>query len=303
MLFPPKFGLGLKTFRENLDVSTNIKTKSQMTYFRTTTLSAVLAIARAIELQTETELIPSFSLPSFDIGIPSLGGIMDIPVLGDGLGYIGDGVNIVQDGINTGLDYTLDGLGYVADETVDLIGDIPVVGGTLVDIGEFGLDVAEFGYDVVSIPFDTLEGLTGIPLTPSSMLEYTWNGDFVDDFVGTVDWVTSGDFIGDTIMAPVDFVNYVSDGGNWEAMGKTLLIGGGALLSGDPEGAAEVWGNKDLYTEDFWDELDRKKREAEDNYNDYKQSCKDLHVEYLASIEDGYSTYLQSAEELYETYT
>jgi len=220
-----------------------------MTNSKTTTLSAVLAIARAIELRAEFISIPGIDIPS----IPSLGGIMDVPVLGDGLELIDDGIDIVQDGIETGLDYTLDGLEYVADKTVGLIGDIPVVGDTLLDVGEITGDVLSTGYGIVSLPFETLENLTGLPFTPDGLLEYTWNMDFIDDFVGTVDWVTSGDFLD----APVDFVNYVGDGDNWEAMGKTLLIGGGALINGDPETAAEVWGNKKLYLGDTWDEFDR----------------------------------------------
>ena len=59
-----------------------------------------------------------------------------------------------------------------------------------------------------------------------------------------------------------DAVDYVGDGDNWEAIGKTL--GGGAmkLIKGDFDSAVDIWGDKDLYFGDTWDEMEW---EAEEN--------------------------------------
>jgi len=252
-----------------------------MTNYKSNTLYAVLATARAIQLQTKDIDLGFVSIPTY---IPSVGDIMDIPVIGDGLDLVGDGINIVQDGVETGLDYTLEGLEVVADETVGLIEDIPVIGGTLVDIGEITGDVLTTTYEIASLPFSTLENLTGIPLTPEGLLDYTWNLEFIDDAVDAVDFVTSGDIITATYHAPMDFVNYVGDGENWEAIGKTLLMGGGALISGDPETAAEVWGNKDLYDGDTWNKFDEQKRQLEESFNAYKANCDTLYAAYLTDI-------------------
>ena len=53
-----------------------------------------------------------------------------------------------------------------------------------------------------------------------------------------------------------DAVDYVGDGDNWEAIGKTL--GGGALelIKGDFDSAVDIWGDEDLYSGDTWDEME-----------------------------------------------
>ena len=48
----------------------------------------------------------------------------------------------------------------------------------------------------------------------------------------------------------VDFSEWASNVGNWEALGKTYLEGGGEFLTGDWDEALEIFANKDNYTED-----------------------------------------------------
>jgi len=50
----------------------------------------------------------------------------------------------------------------------------------------------------------------------------------------------------------VDTVNWMGDGSNWEAAGKTLGYGSLALITGNPDTAWELWTNEDLYTGDGW---------------------------------------------------
>lgn len=53
-----------------------------------------------------------------------------------------------------------------------------------------------------------------------------------------------------------DAWGWVSDDSNWEALGKTLLGGTVALLNGNPDQAVALWGNKEHYTGDFYDQIE-----------------------------------------------
>ena len=91
---------------------------------------------------------------------------------------------------------------------------------------------------------------------------------FVDTFNDVGDWFAD-DFTSfwedDVGGAFGDAWGWVSDGGNWEAFGTTLLGGTVALLSGDPDAALAMWGNADHYTADYWDEMEEKKRKAKED--------------------------------------
>ena len=67
--------------------------------------------------------------------------------------------------------------------------------------------------------------------------------DFIDGLEDGFDWVTNGD--------------------NWEALGKTLGTGALLALSGDFDAAGDLLGNEDLYTGEGYDEIERKKEEYE----------------------------------------
>merc|ERR1711978_478857 len=66
-----------------------------------------------------------------------------------------------------------------------------------------------------------------------------------------------GDFVVDDIGgAFTDAYDWASNEGNWAALGKTLLEGTKLVFEGDFDGAAEMWGNDEHYTEEFWKELE-----------------------------------------------
>jgi hypothetical protein len=72
-------------------------------------------------------------------------------------------------------------------------------------------------------------------------------GEFiVDGFEDVGEWF-EGDFVDfwedDVGGAFEDAWGWVSDGGNWEAFGTTLLGGTIALLTGNPDDAIAMWGN------------------------------------------------------------
>ena len=83
-------------------------------------------------------------------------------------------------------------------------------------------------------------------------------GNWVEDDVGG--------FFEDTIGGAFeDAWGWVSDDANWEALGTTLLGGTVALLSGNPDEALAMWGNKEHYTGDFYDEIEEKKAAVKRN--------------------------------------
>ena len=83
-------------------------------------------------------------------------------------------------------------------------------------------------------------------------------GNWVEDDVGG--------FFEDTIGGAFeDAWGWVSDDANWEALGTTLLGGTVALLSGNPDEALAMWGNKEHYTGAFYDEIEEKKAAVKRN--------------------------------------
>ena len=153
--------------------------------------------------------------------------VNDIPdVLDDGLDYLDQGLDYTISGLDTALDYTVEGLGDFAEYT------------HLDDAWDYTVDGLETTYDW------TVEGLDDLGVT-----------DFVEDDLGG--------FFGDIGDGLVDAWDWASNDGNWEAFGKTMLAGGSAFFKGDFDTAGDIWGNDEMYTEKFWNDLDAQKKEYE----------------------------------------
>ena len=123
----------------------------------------------------------------------------------------------------------------------------------IVDFGESLIDpktYEDLGNDLLDI---------GETLITPSFYEDLWY-DFEDFTVSTaeaiVDPQTYVDIGNDIADFGVDSWDWMSDGDNWEAAGKTIGYGSLALLTGNPEGAWDLWTNDDLYYGDTWDEID-----------------------------------------------
>ena len=212
---------------------------------QSTALLATLACAQATKLSSKSKFI------SFDW-------VNDIPdVLDDGLDYLDQGLDYTISGLDTALDYTVGGLEDFAEMThLDDAFDYTVGGlDTALDYTVEGLgDFAEYTHldDAWDYTVDGLE--TG----------YEWTADGLDD-LGVTDFVEDdlGGFFGDIGDGLVDAWDWASNDGNWEAFGKTMLAGGSAFFKGDFDTAGDIWGNDDMYTEKFWNDLDAQKKEYE----------------------------------------
>ena len=95
-----------------------------------------------------------------------------------------------------------------------------------------------------------------------------------------IDWtVDAGDAGFDwTVGAGTDFfggledgINWMTDGDNWEALGKTLGTSALLALSGDFEAAGSLLTNEDLYTGEGYDEIERKKEELARRKAEYER--------------------------------
>ena len=128
---------------------------------------------------------------------------------------------------------------------------------------EFVDDIVDFGESLIDpktyedLGNDLLD--VGETLITPSFYEDLWY-DFEDFTVSTaeaiVDPQTYVDIGNDIADFGVDSWDWMSEGDNWEAAGKTIGYGSLALLTGNPEGAWDLWTNDDLYYGDTWDEID-----------------------------------------------
>lgn len=128
---------------------------------------------------------------------------------------------------------------------------------------EFVDDIVDFGESLIDpktyedLGNDLLD--VGETLITPSFYEDLWV-DFSDFTVSTaeaiVDPQTYVDIGNDIADFGVDSWDWMSEGDNWEAAGKTIGYGSLALLTGNPEGAWDLWTNDDLYYGDTWDEID-----------------------------------------------
>lgn len=118
---------------------------------------------------------------------------------------------------------------------------VNTVGDALDDVGDFIVD------DVGGFITDDVGGFFG---DVGNAIGGGFNdfGNLLDD--------TFGGVIGDIGDAFEDAWGWVSDDSNWEALGKTLLGGTVALLNGNPDQAVALWGNKEHYTGDFYDQIE-----------------------------------------------
>ena len=207
---------------------------------QSTTLLATLATAQAIKLSSKAKFIPGLDIPDIPI-------ISDIPdVLGDGIDIMGQGLNEVGDIVVDGYDITMGGL--------EDIGKISYDG--LTDLGDITYDgLAPIGQGLYDLPELTVEGFdAGIDFVGTQGSEFV---NVMEDDVG-------GFIVDDIGGGFTDAYDWASNDGNWEAFGKTFLAGGKLFFEGDFDGAGQVWGNDEHYTEKFWDDLDRQRREYEE---------------------------------------
>ena len=196
-----------------------------------TTLLATIATASAIKLSSKMDF--------FGIDIPDIPGVPDIPdILGDGVEIMGDGLDDFGDMMEDGYNITKEGLEDIGNTTYDGLNNIgeSTLNG-LDTIGEELYDVGESTYDGLQIGTDFVE-------TQGSEI-----GNFVEDDVG-------GFVVDDIGGSFTDAYDWTSSEGNWEAFGKTLLAGGALVFEGDFDGAYDVLSNEELYTEEFWDDLE-----------------------------------------------
>jgi len=164
--------------------------------------------ALAIKLTSKAEFIPGLDLPDIPI-------ISDIPnVIDDGLDIVGSGLEDFGDIMLDGIDITLEGLDEIGTFYYDGLSDIGEL--TLEGLDEMGeglIDIGEITYEGFDIG---TEYLAGAAYYAGSDI-----GSFFEDDLG--------DFIVDDIGGGLeDTWNWVSDGENWEAAGKTL--GAGSVL-------------------------------------------------------------------------
>lgn len=136
---------------------------------------------------------------------------------------------------------------------------------------DFVDDIVDFGESLIDpdtytdLWYDTGDWLVGAGETLIDPDTYT------DIWYDTTDWLVGA---GETLIDPqtyvdlgndiadfgVDSWDWISDVDNWEAAGKTIGYGSLALITGDPEGAWDLWTNEDLYYGDTWDEIDEMKK-------------------------------------------
>ena len=128
-------------------------------------------------------------------------------------------------------------------------------------------DIVDFGEDLIDpntyedLWYDTGDLIvsTGETLVNPNFYSDLWY-DFSDFTVSTaealIDPQTYVDIGNDIADFGVDSWDWMSDGDNWEAAGKTIGYGSLALITGNPEGAWDLWTNDDLYYGDTWDEID-----------------------------------------------
>ena len=104
--------------------------------------------------------------------------------------------------------------------------------------------------------------------------------DGFDDLVDVAETVGNGqhiwvhndwDWIWDNLEVLGDLVDWVADGDNWGALGKTLGTGALLALSGDFEAAGDLLGNEDLYTGEGYDEIERKKEEKAEQLAEHER--------------------------------
>ena len=209
---------------------------------QSTTLGATLACAQAIKLSSRAEIIP---------GLPSFPTIPDIPIISD-----------IPDVVNVGIDYIDTGITDFGDLVIDGIDvTIGALEPTVTSINADLIDFGELVYDDAIEPIGDMGEIIFEPIGP----EFDHVTDFVVDDIGSVVIDDVGGFIVDDYMGAMDDVyDWTTSKGNWEALGKTVLIGYKHYFDGDFEGAAEVWLNEEHYTEEFWDQLERDRIAAEE---------------------------------------
>ena len=132
----------------------------------------------------------------------------------------------------------IEDIGDAVDDFGDWVEDaVEDVGDAFGDLGDW----AENAWDDVGDAFDDL----------GDWAEDAWD-DFVDWGEGAVeDVVDAFEDFGEGI---VDIGEWIIDGSNWEALGKTLLGGAASALQGDFDKAGKLLGNSDHYSGDFWAE-------------------------------------------------
>ena len=95
-------------------------------------------------------------------------------------------------------------------------------------------------------------------------------------FTDAYDW-TEGAFTDAgnwTAGAFTDAYDWVSDGGNWEALGKTLLGATITGFSGDWEGGWDLFTNSSMYYGETYDTIEEKKKAAEQAQKDFENAMK-----------------------------
>ena len=166
------------------------------------TLGATLACAQAIQLSSKAEIIP---IPSFDI--PDIPIVSDIPdVVNDGIDYIDTGLTDFGDIVIDGIDVTIGGIEdmgtLIYDDVLEPTGTFTYDELTYLGTGFYGVTTELVGFDHDDV------------------------ADFVVDDVGSFVIDDVGSFVVDDIGGVVtDTYDWASNGGNWEAFGKTLLAG------------------------------------------------------------------------------
>merc|ERR1712099_39376 len=117
-------------------------------------------------------------------------------------------------------------------ETKDILDDLENIGN---DILDFSLGLGE---DMIDLTINTGEAL----VDPDSYVELgngIWDG-------------------------TIDTINWMGDGDNWEAAGKTIGYSSLMLITGKPEDAWNMVSNDKLYLGETWDAIDdAKDAEAE----------------------------------------
>ena len=206
------------------------------------TLGVTLACAQAIQLSSKAEVIPG--IPSFDF--PDIPIISDIPdVLNEGIDFIDTGLTDFGDIVIDGIDVTIGSL----EPTVTLINE------EFTDLGEI---VFEDGLEPIG---EMGEIIFEVHIEPG----FDKFADFVVDDVGDFVIDDVGGFVVDDIGGVVtDTYDWASSDGNWEAFGKTVLGGYKLYFKGDFDGAAHMWLNEEHYTEEYWDQLDKDRRDNEE---------------------------------------
>ena len=179
---------------------------------QSTTILATLACAQAIKLNSQVEFIPGLDF------------ISDIPdVMSDGLDTVGSGLEDFGDIMLDGIDITMEGLEDIGTITYDGLTDFEEL--TIEGFDTIGEGLNDFG-EISKEGFDT-----GAYWVGGATYDL---GDFIIDDIGDFVVDDIGDFVVDDIGSGVeDSWNWASDGGNWEAAGKTLGAGSVLILQGD----------------------------------------------------------------------